>query len=102
LVLLIRALHGGITLFFVGCIGYIYYAGLTGKVGWPAYLAVTAVLAEGVAFSLGRGNCPLGALHRRYGDEKAFFELLLPRRAAKLAVPILGVIAAAGILLLLL
>jgi gamma-glutamyl-gamma-aminobutyrate hydrolase PuuD len=44
----------------------------------------------------------LGFIHHKVGDEKTFFELLLPRKAAKQAVPVLGIIAGIGIALLLL
>jgi hypothetical protein len=46
------------------------------------------------------GDCPLGALQERVDDPVPCFELVLPPRAAKLAVPVLGGIAAAGLLLL--
>ena len=47
-----------------------------------------------------RGNCPLGPLFRRLGDEKPLFELVLPRRAAKLAIPLLTSITSVGAVLL--
>lgn len=96
---LIRALHGAITLLFLSCLAYVYYAGLTNQVGPLAYIAVALLLLEGLVIVLNRGDCPLGAVHNRFGDEKAFFELFLPQPVAKRAVPFLGVIAAIGILL---
>lgn len=99
MILLVRTLHGIITAFFLTCIGYIYYAGITNQVTLLTYLAIGAIILEGVVVSLNNGNCPLGPLHHRYGDEKAFFELFLSKPAAKRAVPVLGLVAAIGILL---
>ena len=56
---------------------------------------------EGVALILGRGNCPLGPFQARLGDPIPLFELVLPPRAAKAAVPILAAVAVAGIAALL-
>jgi hypothetical protein len=39
----------------------------------------------------------MGARQREWGDPKPFFELILPPRAAKAAVPILAVITVAGL-----
>jgi len=47
-----------------------------------------------------RGNCPLGPLFRRLGDEKPLFELVLPRRAATLAIPLLTSITSVAAVLL--
>jgi hypothetical protein len=49
---------------------------------------------------LSGGKCPLGPILRRLGDETPFFELLLPPRAAKLAVPTLAAVSVLGALLL--
>jgi hypothetical protein len=42
------------------------------------------------------GDCPLGGLQERLGDPDPLFELVLPARAARLAVPVLGVVTACG------
>ena len=47
-----------------------------------------------------RGDCPLGPLQQRVDDPVPLFELILPRRAARLAVPVLGVVTAGGLVLL--
>ena len=47
-----------------------------------------------------RGDCPLGPLGDRLGDEVPLFELVLSPAAARRAVPVLGRVAAAGIALL--
>lgn len=53
--------------------------------------------AEGGALVIGRGNCPVAPLQAAWGDPVPFFELLLPPRAAKAAVPVLFVIALSAI-----
>ena len=45
---------------------------------------------------VGRGNCPFGPFQARLGDPVPLFELVLPPRAAKAAVPVLTVITLAG------
>jgi hypothetical protein len=59
-------------------------------------LATGQLLFEGGALIVGRGNCPFGPLQTRLGDPVPMFELLLPPRAAKAAVPILAGITIAG------
>jgi hypothetical protein len=78
----------------------IYYAGFTNQGMFLAYIASGLIILEGVIVYANGGDCPLGGVHHKYGDEKAFFELLLPPRAAKLAIPVLGTIAVAGMVLL--
>jgi hypothetical protein len=100
MILLIRTLHGLITVTFLSCIFYIYYSVFTGSRSYLLYLAVGLILIEGLVVSLNKGDCPLGPIHHKYGDDKAFFELLLPKRQAKQAVPFLGLVTLIGILLL--
>ena len=53
--------------------------------------------AEGAALVVGRGNCPVGPHQEAWGDPVPFFELLLPPRAAKGAIPVLFVISATAL-----
>jgi hypothetical protein len=101
-IVLVRSIHTLFTLFFLTCIGTVYYAGITGRTTIWAYLAAVSLVVEGLVVGLNHGDCPLGFIHHKVGDEKTFFELLLPRQAAKRAVPVLGVVAGIGIALLLL
>jgi hypothetical protein len=101
LIVLVRSVHTLFTLFFLTCIGTVYYAGIFDRPSIWAYLAAASLVLEGVVVGLNHGDCPLGFIHHKVGDEKTFFELLLPREAAKQAVPVLGVIAGIGIALLL-
>jgi hypothetical protein len=95
-----RAAHGLISIGFLGCIALVYIGAWRGEAGRWTLAAVAALAAEGLLVALGGGNCPLGPLLQRIGDDKPLFELVLPTRAAALAVPVLGVVSAAGIVLL--
>lgn len=98
MIYLVRILHGIITAFFLTCIIYIYYAGITNQKTTLAYIAVAFIFIEGLVVSLNKGVCPMGPLHKMFGDQKTFFELFLPKKVAKKAVPFLGIIAAIGVL----
>jgi hypothetical protein len=53
---------------------------------------------EGAGLIVGGGDCPMGPLQEQLGDPVPFFELVLPPRAARAAVPILAVASLAGFL----
>jgi hypothetical protein len=61
------------------------------------WASVGFLAIEGIALAIGRGNCPMGAFQEEWGDPVPFFELVLPRRAAKAAVPILAFVSAAAV-----
>ena len=101
MIALVRFIHGLITLFFLACLAYVYYAGIRNEEGLWSWLAMGALLAEGVVVALNHGDCPLGAIHRRFGDDRTFFELVMPRYVAKHAVPFMAGVALIGLVLLL-
>jgi hypothetical protein len=78
----------------------VWQAAIRGTPGRRPWLGAAWLALEGGALILGRGDCPAGPLQRRLGDPVPMFELLLPPRAAKAAVPALTVVALAGIALL--
>lgn len=100
MIYLVRSIHALITLIFTSSIVYIYYSALTNQNNFFTYLSVGLIIFEAIVIVINKGSCPLGVIHKKFGDDKAFFELLLPKKAAKLAVPVLGIIAVVGILLL--
>ena len=51
--------------------------------------SVVFLSLEGLALVIGRGDCPLGSVQRSLGDPVPMFELVLPPRAAKAAIPML-------------
>lgn len=97
--LALRAAHAGISVVFVSAIGYVWWCALTRRRGTLLRASVTALTIEGIAVAANRGDCPLGCLQERVADPVPLFELVLSPREAKLAVPVLGAVAGAGIAL---
>ena len=94
-----RAAHTALAVVDVGALGYIWFCALTRRRDRRLLLSTGALLVEGVALVVGRGNCPLGPLQRRLGDPTPLFELVLPPRAAKAAVPVLAGASLIGLML---
>lgn len=95
-----RAGHALIAVTMLAAIAYIWVCALSGRRGPLLRAAVGVLVAEGVLVAANHGDCPLGPLGDRIGDEVPLFELVLPPRAAKAAVPALGLLTAAGVALL--
>jgi hypothetical protein len=92
-----RFVHAAWSAAQLACLGIIFVR-VIGQRRDPATWASVAFLsAEGVGLLVGRGNCPMGHIQDRWGDPVPFFELVLPPRAAKAAVPVLAAVAIAGI-----
>jgi hypothetical protein len=68
----------------------------TRRNGAPLAASIGLLSAEGVALIIGRGNCPFGPFQRQLGDPVPMFELFLPPRAAKAAIPFLTGVTLAG------
>ena len=81
-------------------LGYIWACALTGRRDRLLYAAIASLSVEGAALVVGRGNCPFGPLQERWDDPVPLFELVLPPRAAKAAIPVLFVAAVAGVVAL--
>lgn len=94
-----RTAHAVVALGFLAAIAEVWRAALSGRDSRFLRPAVAALLAEGVVVGANGGDCPLGPLGDRIGDEVPLFELVLPPRAAKAAVPVLGAVAATGALI---
>jgi hypothetical protein len=95
-----RVVHAGVAVAFLLAIGHVWRCALTGRRDPWLRACVLALLGEGVLVAANRGDCPLGPLQQRLDDPVPLFELILPRRAARLAVPALGTVTAGGLLLL--
>src|SRR5687768_4910361 len=92
--------HGAIAAAFLTAIVYVWWCAVTGRRDRRLRLAVVALIGEGAFVAANGGDCPLGPLQVRLGDPVPLFELVLSPRAARRAVPALGLVAAAGLLLL--
>jgi len=69
-------------------------------VGNILYFTCSILFLEGVALILNKGRCPLEYAHKKAGDEKGFFDLLLPTWLVPYVIPVVIVLVAFGFLLL--
>ena len=99
-VLVSRAVHGLISAFFIACVVLLWLGAIRGRADVLTLAALATLAAEGALVLAAAGNCPLGPVWRRLGDETPFFELLLPPRLAKAVFPVLTAVCVAGALLL--
>lgn len=97
-----RVLHAGWSVVQLAGLGHIWSSALRRRRSRTAWASVALLCAEGAALVVGRGSCPAGRLQSEWGDPVPFFELLLPPRAAKAAVPVLTIVSLGGIATLLL
>lgn len=92
-----RVVHASWSVAQLACLGYIWVSALRGRRSLRLWASVAFLTAEGVALAVGRGNCPVGPMQAEWGDPVPFFELVLPPRAAKAAIPILTAVSLVGI-----
>ncbi|MFN8621846.1 MAG: hypothetical protein U0869_14030 [Chloroflexota bacterium] len=92
-----RLAHLGWGIVSLAALARIWWGVATGRRGRAGWASVAWLVLEGVALVIGRGDCPAGSLQRRLGDPVPMFELVLPPRAAKAAIPVLLVVSLAGI-----
>jgi hypothetical protein len=93
----LRVGHIGIAVVGLGSLVYIWLCALTGRRDQLLGAALATRSAQAVVLVIGRGDCPLGPLQERLGDPDPLFELVLPRRAAKAAIPVLVIVALGGV-----
>jgi hypothetical protein len=79
------------------CLGDIWVSVLTRRRSRRLWAGVAFLAVEGAALIVGHGDCPVGPMQAEWGDPVPFFELVLPPRAAKAAVPVLAVVSLVGI-----
>jgi hypothetical protein len=95
-----RGAHAAIAVEQLLAISYVWWCALSGRRDRLLRIAAASLIVEGVLVAANHGDCPLGGLQERLGDPVPLFELVLSPRAAKRAVPTLGAITAAGLVLL--
>jgi hypothetical protein len=101
MIALLRVVHSFVALLMIASVVAVYYSAATRTYSIWLYLAVAALLIEGIVLVLNKGDCPFSYLSRRYGDTKAFFELFLPKKVAKQMFKVSAAIVAIGGMLLL-
>ena len=82
----------------MGALSYIWMCAVVGRRDRFLWASVAFLLVQGVALLIGRGNCPFGPFQRSLGDPVPMFELVLPPRAAKAAIPMLALVTVAGMI----
>ena len=91
----LRALHALIGVFYTTAVSYIWYSALFGIATFWTWLAIAAHGIEGVVLLFSKGECPLNAVHQRYGDDKTLFQWVggdtLDKYAAKVWLGLVAV-----------
>lgn len=93
-----RVVHAAWSVAGLASVASIWAAAVRRSRGRGLVAAVAFVLLEGAGLVVGRGNCPMAGQQAEWGDPVPFFELVLPPRAAKAAVPILALVTIAGLI----
>lgn len=93
----LRIAHAAIAASFLLAIGYVWWCALSGRRGPLLHVAIASLITEGLLVGANGGDCPLGGLQDRVDDPVPLFELVLSPAAARRAVPVLGLVAGAGI-----
>ncbi|HSO29564.1 MAG TPA: hypothetical protein VLS28_06655 [Candidatus Sulfomarinibacteraceae bacterium] len=91
-----RVIHAAWSVAGLSTLGYVWVCAVTRRRDRGLVASVAFLSVEGLALIVGRGNCPMGTLQAEWGDPVPFFELVLPPRAAKAAVPVLTGATIAG------
>jgi hypothetical protein len=92
-----RVVHASWSVAQFAGLGYIWFCALTGRRNRRLWSSVAFLLAEGAALVVGHGDCPVGPRQAAWGDPVPFFELVLPPRAAKAAIPGLAAVSGAAV-----
>ena len=93
-----RTAHAAFAVVSMSSLAYVWLSALTRRRDRLLAGSVAVLSFEAAALVVGRGNCPFGPAQARLGDPVPLFELVLPPRAAKAAIPVLTVVAVAGLL----
>lgn len=93
----LRGLHIAIAAVELASLAHVWVCALSGRRDRMLPFSITALSLEGAGLLIGRGDCPLTPLQRRVADPVPLFELVLPPRAAKAAVPVLAAVSVGGI-----
>ena len=93
-----RVAHAAFAVVSMSSLGYVWLSAATRRRDRWLAGSIAVLLFEGVALVIGRGNCPFGPAQARLGDPVPLFQLVLPPRAAKAAIPVLTIVTVAGLL----
>lgn len=93
-----RVFHAAWSVAGLASLGYIWACAATRRRDRRLWASIAFLSIEGGGLIVGGGDCPMGPFQAQLGDPVPFFELVLPPRAAKAAVPILAGASVAGFL----
>jgi hypothetical protein len=94
---LFRLFHAAWSVVGLSTLAHIWLCAITHRRDRVLPASIGFLAIEGVALGIGGGDCPLGPFQRGLGDSVPFFELVLPPRAAKAAIPLLAFASVLGI-----
>lgn len=77
-------------------LGYVWWSAARRRRDRLTAASILFLSVEGIALLAGRGDCPFGPFQSRLGDPVPMFQLVLPPRAAKAAIPFLTAVSLAG------
>ena len=92
-----RVAHAAFAVVSLSSLAYVWVSAVTRRRDRLLAGSVAVLSFEAAALVVGRGNCPFGPAQARLGDPVPLFELVLPPRAAKAAIPVLAVVSVAGL-----
>ncbi len=95
-----RLAHAAFGAINLAGLSYVWLSAATRRRDKWLLAAVGLLFAEGGALIIGRGNCPFGPFQASLGDPVPLFELVLPPRAAKAAIPALAIVTLTGLVAL--
>jgi hypothetical protein len=78
-------------------LAHVWASALRRRRGRLLAASIGFLVVEGIALVVGRGDCPFGPFQARLGDPVPMFELVLPPRAAKAAIPSLAAFSLLGV-----
>ena len=92
-----RLFHAGWSVAGLASLGYVWACAVSRRRDRRLWASVAFLSIEGAGLLVGGGDCPMAPVQAQLGDSVPFFELVLPPRAAKAAVPILAAASVAGL-----
>jgi hypothetical protein len=100
-IFLLRLFHFFTAIYFIACLLELYYAGFTKNFNLIFLIAFFSLGFEGVVvFIINKGDCPLIHIQRKINDPIPFFNLFLPAKLAKLAIPFFSVITIFAVIII--
>ena len=75
-----RVAHAAFSIVQLAALAYVWFCAATRRRDRALTISAAALLIEGAALVVGRGDCPFGPMQAKLGDPVPLFELVLPRR----------------------